>query len=117
MSLWLAIQVIQTGIFDQLDQAYWIFSFKKKIQSFGRRRNVNAKGNARRVPQGSVLFPTLFNMHINDVPQTHSVHLALLADDTCLYATDSKEDFVVRKIQRRLSSMETWCERWNIKIN
>jgi hypothetical protein len=25
--------------------------------------------------------------------------------------------FVVRKLQRGLSSMETWCERWNIKIN
>jgi hypothetical protein len=25
--------------------------------------------------------------------------------------------FFFRKIQRGLSSMETWCERWNIKIN
>jgi hypothetical protein len=46
MALWLAIQVIQIGIFDQLDQAYLLFSFTKKIQSFGGRRNVNAKGNA-----------------------------------------------------------------------
>jgi hypothetical protein len=36
---------------------------------------------------------------------------------TCLYATDRKEGFVVRKLQRGLSSMETRCERWNIKIN
>jgi hypothetical protein len=48
MALWLAIQVIQTGIFDQLDQGYWFFSFTKKIQSFGVRRNINAKGNASR---------------------------------------------------------------------
>jgi hypothetical protein len=33
--------------------------------------------------------------------------LALFADDTCLYATDHKEGFVVRKIQRGLSLMET----------
>jgi hypothetical protein len=26
-------------------------------------------------------------------------------------------DFVVRNLQRDLSSMETWCECWNIKIN
>jgi hypothetical protein len=39
------------------------------------------------------------------------------ADDTCLYATNRKEGFTVRKLQRGLSSMETWCERWNIKIN
>jgi hypothetical protein len=49
--------------------------------------------------------------------QTPGVYLALFAEDTCLYATDRKEGFVVRKLHRRLSSMETWCERWNIKIN
>jgi hypothetical protein len=59
------------------------------------------------VPQGSVLSPTLFNLYINDAPQTHGVHLALFADDTCLYATDRKVGFVVRKLQRGLSSMET----------
>jgi hypothetical protein len=69
------------------------------------------------VPQGSVLSPSLFDMYINDVLQTRGVHLTLFADDTCLYATDRKEDFIVRKLQRGLSSMETWCERWNIKIN
>jgi hypothetical protein len=69
------------------------------------------------VPQGSVLSPTLFNLYINDAPQTHVVHLALFADDTCLHATDRKEEFIVRKLQRGLSSMEAWCERWNIKIN
>jgi hypothetical protein len=74
------------------------------------------------VPQGSVLSPTLFNrfnLYINDAPQTHGVHLALFAGDTCLYATDrqGKEGFIVRKLQHGLSSMETWCERWNIKMN
>jgi hypothetical protein len=69
------------------------------------------------VPQGSVLSPNLFNMYINDAPQTHGVHLALYAEDTCLYATDRKEDFVVGKLQRGPSSMETWCEFLNIKIN
>jgi hypothetical protein len=69
------------------------------------------------VPQGSVLSPTLFNLYINDAPQTRGVYLALFADDTSLYATDRKEGFIVRKLQRGLSSMEDWCERWNIKIN
>jgi hypothetical protein len=39
-----------------------------------------------RVPQGSVLSPTLYNMYINDAPPTHGVYLALFADDTSLYA-------------------------------
>jgi hypothetical protein len=43
------------------------------------------------VPQGSVLSPTLFNMYVNDTPQAIGVHLALFADDTCLYAAERKE--------------------------
>jgi hypothetical protein len=69
------------------------------------------------VLQGSVLSPTLYNMYINDAPQTPGDYLVRFADDTCLYATERKDGFVVRKVQRGLSSMETWCERWNIKIN
>jgi hypothetical protein len=47
------------------------------------------------VPQGSALSPTVFNMYINDVPQTHDVPLALSPDDTCLYETDRKEGFLL----------------------
>jgi hypothetical protein len=106
------IQVIQTGIFDQLDQAYWLFSFTKKIHSFGARRNINARVMQTGVPQCCVLSPTLFKMYINDGPQTHGIHLALFAEDSCLYSADRKEVFTVRKLQRGLSSMETRCERW-----
>jgi hypothetical protein len=62
------------------------------------------------VSQGSVLSPTLYSMYINDALKTPGVRLTLFAD-TCLYATDGKESSVVRKLQRGLSSMETWCER------
>jgi hypothetical protein len=69
------------------------------------------------VPQGSVLSPTLYNIYINDTPQTPVVHLALFADDTCLYATERKEGYVLRKLQRGLDAIEKWCEHWNININ
>jgi hypothetical protein len=69
------------------------------------------------VPQGSGLFQTLHNLYINDTPQTIGVNLALFVDDTCLYATERKDGYVLRKIQRGLNSMSAWCERWNIKIN
>jgi hypothetical protein len=39
-------------------------------------------------PQRSVLYPTLYNMYINDTPQTPGVYLALCTDDTCLYAAE-----------------------------
>jgi hypothetical protein len=47
------------------------------------------------VPQGSILFPTLYNKIIG-------VNLALFVDDTCLYATERKECYVLRKVQRGL---------------
>jgi hypothetical protein len=56
-------------------------------------------------------------VRLHDPPQTQGVHLALFADDSCLYATDRKEGFILRKLQRGLSSIEAWCERWNFKIN
>jgi hypothetical protein len=34
-----------------------------------------------------------------------------------MYGIDRKEIYVLRKLQRNLTSMEAWCERWNIKIN
>jgi hypothetical protein len=56
-------------------------------------------------------------MYRNDTPQTPEVYLGLSAYDTSLYAIDRKENFPVRKLQRDFSSMEIWCERWNIEIN
>jgi hypothetical protein len=69
------------------------------------------------VPQGSVLSPTLYNLYINYTPQTIGVNLAIFADDTYIYATERKEGYVLRKVQRGLNSMSAWCERWNIRIN
>jgi retron-type reverse transcriptase len=69
------------------------------------------------VPQGSVLAPLLYNLYINDIPRTLGVHFGLFADDTCIYATDRNERYVIRKLQRGLNVIEIWCEHWNIKIN
>jgi hypothetical protein len=62
------------------------------------------------VPQGSILSPTLYSLYTNDTPQTPGVYLGLFADDTCIqvYATDCKEDYVLRKLKRGLSAIEMW---------
>jgi retron-type reverse transcriptase len=64
------------------------------------------------VPQGSVLSPTLYSIYIyiNDAPQSPAVHLALFADDICIYITDRKEGYILRKLQRGLTSVGSWCE-------
>jgi hypothetical protein len=53
---------------------------------------------------------------MRETPQTPGVYLSLFAGDTCIYATNSKESCVLRKLQRGLTVMQT-CKRWNIKIN
>jgi hypothetical protein len=60
--------------------------------------------------------PLHCSQYKNYTPQIPGVYLALIADDTCVYTTDRKEGYVLRKLQRDLTSMESWCELWNIKI-
>jgi hypothetical protein len=69
------------------------------------------------VPQGSVLAPILYSLYINDAPAAPGTHLALFADDTCIYATEKHERRVFKKLQRGLTAMGSWCQHWNIKIN
>jgi hypothetical protein len=45
------------------------------------------------------------------------LYLALFADDTCVYATEKHERRVLNKLQRGLTAVGSWCQRWNIKIN
>jgi hypothetical protein len=44
-------------------------------------------------------------------------HLALFADDTCIYATNRKDSYFLRKLQCGLNAVEAWCECWNIMSN
>jgi hypothetical protein len=59
------------------------------------------------VPQGSILSPTMYSLYINDAPQTQGVYLALFADDMCLYSTNYKEGYVLRKLQHGLTALES----------
>jgi hypothetical protein len=81
---------------------------------YGRRRTVHA---SRYTGRGATKFRPGSYLYINDTPQTSGVYLALFADDIYIHTTDRKEDYVLRKLQRGLTLMESWCERWNIKIN
>jgi hypothetical protein len=82
------------GLIYKLSKLEFLASFIKFISSFlsQRKFRVSVEGEMStpremkaRVPQGSVLSPTLYNLYIYDTPQTIDVSLALFADDTRLY--------------------------------
>jgi hypothetical protein len=96
-----------TGLLHKLSKLEFSINLIKLVGSFLPRRKfrVSVEGEMSTprvmqagVPQGSVFSPTLYNMYINDAPQTHGVYLALFANDTYLYVTDRKEGFVVSPI-------------------
>jgi hypothetical protein len=63
------------------------------------------------------VYPTLYSIYKWYVPNTWCLSRSLCWWHLYTYATDRKEVYVLRKLQRGLSAIETWCEGCNIKIN
>ena len=68
------------------------------------------------VPQGTVMGPLLFLLHINDLPENVTSKVRLFADDCLLYrpihnASDQLE------MQRDLDSLVEWSNKWGMKFN
>ena len=96
----------------------WISSFL-----IGRSQSVVVEGDKSApvpvtsgVPQGTVLGPLLFLLHINDLPDHVKSQVRLFADDCLLYRTiASKEDQQI--LQQDLTSLEQWGVRWGMRFN
>ena len=94
------------------------------IQDFltGRRQYVSVKGGSSSwkdvlsgVPQGSVLGPILFILHvyINDLPEVVNSIVKIFADDTKRYNKDSNSNI----IQQDLDALCTWAQIWQLRFN
>ena len=68
------------------------------------------------VPQGTVLGPLLFLLHINDLQREMLSSVRLFADDCLLYrAIISREGAII--LQRDLNSLYAWGQRWGMFFN
>ena len=70
------------------------------------------------VPQGSLLGPVLFKIHINDIDRIVELITLLLkfADDTKL-AQVIRDDESRRTLQEALNALMAWAERWGMAFN
>jgi hypothetical protein len=104
------------GLLYKLSELHFSISLIKLSSSFlsNRKFRVTVEGELSispniqaGAPQVSVLSPTLYSLYAIDTPQTPGVYAALFADDTCLYSTDCKQGYALRKIERGLTSVES----------
>ena len=106
------------GIHDEF--VSWIESFLSCRQQFvlcdGARSEHSAVTSG--VPQGTVMGPLLFLLHINDMPSVvdPGTLVRLFADDTLIYIViHSMEDQVV--LQQDLARLEQWASTWGMVFN
>ena len=70
------------------------------------------------VPQGSVLGPTLFVAYINDMPDVVASHAKLFADDSKIYAVESRTASVERLLlQSDIDAVVKWSNIWQMAFN
>ena len=73
----------------------------------------------RGVPQGSVLGPILFSLHINDLPSflPTSVKTSLYADDLAIWASSPNVECATFIVQAALNRLVEWSSKWRLPLN
>ena len=64
------------------------------------------------VPQGSVLAPFLFLLHMQDILACleAGIYMIVYADDILVYVFDLNEDCARKKLHDTLARINTWCQ-------
>ena len=69
------------------------------------------------VPQGSVLSPLLFLIHINGITDTTSCKSNPYADDTVMIIAEKSDEKLESRLNIELSKAETWLSNNKLKLN
>ena len=77
-------------------------------------------------PQRSVLSPIPFNLYVNDIPfnDQPKVQISQYADDLAIWTSHRYSkghantwNIIYKDIQAALKLLESWCNKWRIKLN
>ena len=69
------------------------------------------------VPQGTILRPLLFLVHINDLPDKVRYSTACLLADDCLLYCNVKRPQDLHSLQEDLNSLQAWEKDWQMAFN
>ena len=71
------------------------------------------------VPQGAVLFPTLFNLFMSDlpIPSNPSVSISSYADDLTIVSQHHKVDVAAENLQGYIHQLEDWLARNRMEVS
>ena len=70
------------------------------------------------VPQGSLLGPMLYSLHVNDLPSAITQgEMYLFADDTTVYCTGKDLESVVDTLNSIMDEIHSWCIRNKLKVH
>ena len=70
------------------------------------------------VPQGSILGPLLFILHVSDLPNVlNRCSMLMYADDTVLFYTASRVDALQERLNEELKTIECWLCQNSLFLN
>ena len=69
------------------------------------------------VPQGSILGPTLFSLHVNDLPKISEFNVRLFADDTVLIMSYRDIQNLYKTANAEVKKIESWLSSNKLTLN
>ena len=80
--------------------------------------HIRARRDWSRCPQGAILSPLLFSVHVNDISSaTLASNINLFADDTSAYVSSQAPSVLNSDLQTTADSLSSWFNCWHLSVH